>query len=242
MNRKFINSLKRTGTKKMIPGLALKLKEMKKYLFIITIILMYIPLHSQTICVQAGPSFSQLNFSITGATNFLYENRIIATNAQVGMEYLNKKHFNLSSYFGYIIKGGADSLWHGDLNSFVGEMQYDKALLTYLTVNTGINFKWPLSKVIMPNISASPRLDYLVSWNDEAFFVDHSSIRDHFNKIIYGVNMGIGIDFIFGKFGLGIVFTNYFNFNKMINETAKHPSIVVSDYTRVLNIKTCYRF
>ena len=66
-------------------------------------------LQAQTLTIQGGTTFSRLKWFNGGDSDFKrYEKTLIGYSGFVGVDYLEKKHFNLSTNAGFIRKGGKE--------------------------------------------------------------------------------------------------------------------------------------
>jgi len=72
-----------------------------------------------------------------------------------------------------------------------------------------------LQKILEPYLSAGPRLDYLISYNENVYFLKAFDDSGQLNKFSYGFIMGCGINSKIKKFRLGAAFDYYLNLNKI---------------------------
>ena len=188
---------------------------MKTRLLLLLLILTGTTINAQTIFVKIGPSFSKLTWSNSLLKVDGFKKGLVSFDAMAGVNYLNFKYFNLSSGLGFIQKGGKED---GVVTDIVGRPvgnieQVEK--LNYLTVNTTFNFKVPVAKFLEPYLSAGPRLDYLISYNENVYFLKAFDDSGQLNKFSYGFIMGCGINSKIKKFRLGAAFDYYLNLNKI---------------------------
>jgi len=216
---------------------------MKHNIIFLFLLLPIMTLFGQTFNLQIGPTFSKLKWENSLVQHTMLDNNVTGINALLGIEFWDNKYFNLSSNLGFIQKGGKDSI---SVTSPLGEMDsmmLFKERLNYLTVNTAFIFKIPVKDVIFPYIMAGPRIDYLISYKENIAFIKQFEDADKVNYLIYGIIMGIGINYKFDKIQLGIVFNYYVNLNKMVDYTWENPNITnkISDNTFALNFQIGYK-
>ena len=195
--------------------------------------------YSQTLNLRVGPSISSLDFKNSMVTGNQFDKSMIGVDVLLGYDYLDFKYFNLSTNFGFIQKGGSGSILFvsGSNPDDPGIMDF-KEKLYFLTVNTVIEGKLPIKDFIVPFIHAGPRLDYLFSYSEPAELLSQFEDINELNKYIYGVIVGGGIDFKIKKFKLGIGFDYYWNFNELVDYTAKTGvTNQISDKTFTLNFQ-----
>jgi len=212
---------------------------MRRITLLIIVIFVSLTSFGQTLKIQAGPSFSSLDCNADGISMSPYNKTIIGYSFFVGLDYFNTKYFNLSSNLGTLRKGGKHTIM---LMSVVGpsvERSYN-AQLDYLSVNTLIDLKYPITDKITPYICFGPRLDYLVSFSDEYYFL---TANDDLNGLNYGVVLGGGLKYDWSRFQIGIHADYYLNFNNIADwslETSYYSG-TVSDNTFTINLSLGYK-
>ena len=122
----------------------------------------------------------------------------------IGIDYLNFKHFNLSSNIGYLIKKGEKSYYTP--SPYGGsDLETNKTDFRFFTFNTRLDLKYPIRNLIIPYISFGPRLDYLAS--------DKSDSRWTMSEpSVFGMILGGGIKYNISKIQIGLLFDRYINF------------------------------
>ena len=175
---------------------------MKKNFLIATLLAFTCFAYGQTFKFQAGISSSSLNWKTVDRTEQMHSQKITGYSLFFGLDYLQKKYFNLSSNVGIIRKGGEDA----DIFSVdpLGQpllAQRQKAFLNYLSVNTTLDLKYPVKEKLFPFVSFGPRIDYLISNNSYFNFLKETK---ELNKLSYGINLGAGIKYQFSRFQIGI--------------------------------------
>lgn len=212
---------------------------MRRITLLIIVIFLSLTSFGQTLKIQAGPSFSNLDWNTDAISMSLYNETLIGYSFFVGLDYLNTKYFNLSSNLGILRKGGKQTIM---LMSFVGpsiERSY-YAQLDYLSVNTLIDLKYPITDKITPYLFFGPRLDYLVGFSNE---YDVLTVKDDLNGLNYGFVLGGGLKYDWSRFQIGIHADYYLNFNKIADWSAVIPDYggTISDKTFTINLSLGYK-
>lgn len=174
----------------------------------------------QIITLQAGKSFSSLNWDAGLSTIDKTNKTLVGYSYFVGVDYLDRKYFNLSCNFGIIKKGGQITK---TVVTASGMQLYDESFsstLDFISINTTFVLKYSFYHLI-PFLSAGPRFDYLLNDYGE------------YNKSNYGLILGGGLKYEFRQMLLGIRADYYLNFNDMANLSALQTNMGKS-----LNCKT----
>lgn len=197
--------------------------------------------YSQTLNVQAGTSFSKLDWELRGIKfeEFLPQ-KLTGFVVLAGIDYAEKPYFNLSTNLGVIRKGGKGKLILIDQNGEpTGETILTKATLDYLTINTLIEGKYPIKRFI-PFIGLGPRVDFLINASKE---FDGLVAINELNKTALGLIMGGGVKYDLEKFQVGLRADYYLEFLKVaewkIEQTAVEGEIRTSVFT--VNITVGYK-
>jgi len=215
---------------------------MKKNITFLFFVLQIGTLIGQNLKIQIGPTFSKLNWENSMVDETVYNNNITGVSVLIGIDYLNFKYFNLSSNIGFIQKGGKDSVFVVAPLGGVENKGLLKIKLNYLTVNTTANLKFPIKDFVIPYLFVGPRIDYLISYKEDAVVLQQFDDMGILNKLIYGVLTGVGIDFKIKKFFVGAVFDYYFNFNKIVDNTSDtNVSNEIIDRTFTIDLKVGYK-
>lgn len=198
----------------------------------------------QTVYLKFGPSFSKLNWKNSAINENIYDKGIVGFDVIAGINYLDYKYFNISSNIGFIQKGslGTTIELTDDQGNDLG-LSKAKVILNFLTLNTTFNAKIPVKKFISPYLYAGPRLDYLISYNENAVSIKQFEDAGKLNKLIYGLIVGTGVNFNVQKIQLGVVFDYYINMNYLVNYKSIYGTTnKVSDNTFSLNAQIGYKF
>jgi len=198
--------------------------------------------NGQIVKIQGGPSFSQLDLKLNLIDGGVYRNNetMVSYSVFAGVDYLEKKYFNLSSNIGMIRKRGRGagardygSGWQFGLSN--------KLSLDYLSMNTTMDFNYPIKK-ISPFISVGPRFDYLLHSNNLPHaFADHF---DAIKKTSFGLILGGGLKYDISKLQFGLRADYNLDFSKKIAEwpdleTGSVCDILVNVFT--VNLSIGYR-
>ncbi len=61
----------------------------------------------------------------------------------------------------------------------------------------------------VPYVFIGPRLDYQLDYPSDLFSKESAT---YFNDFIFGMTYGLGIEYMFGSFGVGLIFQNQYDF------------------------------
>jgi len=172
--------------------------------------------NGQIMKIQRGTAFSQLDLKLDLIDGGVYRNNetMIGYSIFAGIDYLDKKYFNLSSNIGMIRKIGRGAEPHNygdDFNLSFGLSE--KLSLDYLSLNTSMDLKYPIKK-ISPFLSFGPRFDYLLhSSNNQPYT---QSNFDDIKNASFGLILGGGLKYNVSKLQFGLRADYYFDFSKRI--------------------------
>lgn len=170
---------------------------------------------SQVIKIENGISIATQTFKISGGDRFTGET-IHPYQMSIGIEYLNKDWFYLSSSAGYIRKGE-----DGILNSAVDgpSLSTISTAYDYITVNTTFRVYKTTSGGIEFYAGAGPRLDFNINAKLKGDFLNESLDIEEANKVIIGLKTEAGINYHFGKMQVGLNFSYLPSFIKPIEDS-----------------------
>lgn len=213
---------------------------MRRLTFLIFVSLVSLTSFGQTLNVQTGPTFSSLDWNNDATSLSYYNDMMIGYSFFVGLDYLDAKYYNLSSNFGMVRKGGKEPFLSIEYFGDPGVVKNIYAKMDYLSVNTLIDLKYPISDKISPYISLGPRIDYLVGFSNE---LDNLTGKDDLNLLQYGFVLGGGLKYNLRKLQVGIHADYYLNLNNAANwsVTSAHYKGKISDKTVVLNLSIGYK-
>jgi len=213
-----------------------------KVLIILMVLLSKIIL-GQTTYIKVGPVFSHLSWTNSMIEENTLSRGITGFNLLIGLKYLNLNFFNLNSSLGFIQKGGSgQATLTNELGDSIGTIT-QKEKLNYLTINTMVNLKFQFLKILEPYIFAGPRLDYLISYNENVGFIKQFDDAGKLNKLSYGFLFGVGVNVNMKKIFFGVSFDYYSNLNKIVDFTSNYGvTNKLSDRTFSLNALVGYKF
>ena len=181
-----------------------------------------------------------LHWKIGNQSIGIYDETLIGFSILAGVDYLDKKYYNLSSNIGFIQKGGKSTI------TFVTETpdpvfeDLEIGKLNYISVNTLVDFKYPILDKVIPYLSIGPRIDYLVSYNDG--FKTLNEINK-LEKLNFGMLIGSGLKCNLDKWQLGLKADYCLNFNNIVEWSSSDTNLggSISDKTWLLNLTIGYR-
>ena len=195
----------------------------------------------QIVKLQVGTSISNLDWKIGDRDNPFFDQSLVGYSIFFGLDYKDKKYYNLSSNIGFLTKGGMEDDYIGpdpEDPNFISD-RIDKAKLNYLSINTVVDFKYPIKKVLTPFISVGPRFDYLVSHNETIDWLD-----EELNNYNFGLLLGGGLKYDFSKIQIGLRSDYYLNFNNIAEWKANSngaPGSKINDKTFTINLTLGYK-
>lgn len=195
--------------------------------------------NAQIVKIQGGTSFSKLNWQLKGMNiGPIYNETLMGYSILAGVDYWDKKYFNISSNVGFIRKGGKDEFelidQYGELT---GQTITEKPTLDYLSINTMIDLKYKIKEAITPFISFGPRFDYLVSSSKH---FDSLKEIDALNSSSIGLIFGGGLKYDISKIQFGLRADYYLDFTKVavwtIEDTGIDGEVTVKTFSINLTI------
>jgi opacity protein-like surface antigen len=160
-----------------------------------------------------------------------YSKNLVGYSFFAGIEFLNKKHFGISTNVGYIRTGGKIKMPITDYSFLITAYSLD-----YLSVNATLDLKYPIMEKWIPFISVGPRFDYFVRGNKE--INSWEEIRA-VNKNNPGLLLGGGLKYDLNKFIIGIQSYFYLNFNPVMEWSAQDELPEGSANNRTVTINVC---
>jgi hypothetical protein len=170
---------------------------------------------SQTLKVYTGPSFSRVEWRVGDFASNLLPHTQFGYSFFLGVDYLEKKRFFLSSNVGMVRKGGRHRVMLTDFNGQpTGEFGVISASLDYGSLQTLASMKVPITPEISPFLGLGPRVDYLLVHSEH---FDAINGVGGVNKMAYGLIAGGGAQYQKGKLQLGVRLDYYLEFNTIAN-------------------------
>lgn len=194
----------------------------------------------QIIKIQMGTSFSSLDWKIDDLNIAPYKKTLTGYSVFAGVEYFNRKYFNISTNLGFIRKGGKDVISYSNEEGEYVNMKEQEATLDYLSINTALDIKYPIREKIVPFVGIGPRIDYLLSNNRE---VEGINGINPIQEYSFGLIVGGGIKYLLSRIQLGVRADYYLNFNKMADRSTQVENLAgeINDKTMTLNLSIGYR-
>ncbi|WP_417592709.1 outer membrane beta-barrel protein [Owenweeksia hongkongensis] len=206
---------------------------------------------SQVINIQVGTAISKLDWtvedvpgqpSLNGVDESAYSEPIQGLSVYIGIDYFDHKYYNLSTNIGYIQKGGQYTV------DYVLYTSVKKAQLHYLSLNTLLDLKLPVTESISPFLSLGPRIDFLSSHEGEIIENLSGKNTGELDKLMYGCLLGAGAKYSLQKIQFGVRFDYYFNFTHIANyewkrkqATYAYGNGTLKDHTYSINLVVGYK-
>lgn len=167
---------------------------------------------AQNIQFALGPSYSTLDWQyvyFSGQTENFYTSGLYGTALDLGVEFLQKPKFSVSTNIGFFNSGGVIAENETHENWVITERENKlhnfsmSALFNYL----------PLNQKFQLAISAGPRLDLLVPHPNSIFDIANNDL----NKLKVGINAAVSIFYNFENIKIGIRSTYLHRFNMLMD-------------------------
>jgi hypothetical protein len=199
-------------------------------------------IQGQVITIQSGMALSKLDWQVGTFQNRAYDSYRASIPIFMGVEYFNKKYFNLSSNIGYLEKGGKGASAGVSINGNASVPFNNEARLQYVSLNTCGELKYPIDKKLTVYASVGPRMDYLAEFDRKIFGVLDEA--NELNKIIIGINYGVGVKYTINKTVVGLSSNVYRNFNSIAKWSPSDNNLGgnVNDRTYTLLLSLGYDF
>jgi len=197
--------------------------------------------NGQVVKFQGGTSFSTLDWKLNSIDVNIFDKTLIGYSIFAGIDYFDKQYFNLSSNIGMVRKGGKGIVPVTDIGGNLITERTENAILDYLSINTTMDFKYPIKKTISPFISFGPRFDYLLRSSN---FFDILSEFDAMKNTSFGLILGGGIKYDISNFQFGLRADYYLDFSNKVAEwtidnTGGSGQALVNTFT--INLTIGYR-
>lgn len=200
-------------------------------------------LSGQSFNLQLGTSVSQINWVLSIDENSFnyYEQPKVGFSGFLGIEYLENKHFNLSSNIGYIQKGAKSVKNRVAPHSDIYSSTFEESIrLDYFSVNTIIEGKIPIKDKWIPFLGIGPRFDYIVNHSEEFSVLKESG---DLNELSVGFLMAGGVKFRLPKMQFGLRADYYLNVNDIAEvKQSSETGLKITDQTMAINFIVGYLF
>lgn len=195
----------------------------------------------QVIKIHAGISASTFSWKPSPPVNYKHSQASISNKfVFLGVDYNNRKYFNLSSGIG-IVSRSNESLVHLATGGNATTIQPALTILNYLSLNTTLDLKYPTRFGLVPFFSFGPRVDFLRSNESNVF----SYFRDSSNlyQVMYGLTFGPGIKYEIANFQIGIRYDLLVNFHEFSELTfgGSNESCKLSGHTQLYGLTLGYK-
>jgi hypothetical protein len=194
-------------------------------------------LRAQTINFQSGVSISNLHSVLYGTDYTFLGHTRVDPSFFIGMEYLERKYWCISTNVGYVRKGG--NAPSGDTDSLgrpIPETTLSETF-DYVSVNTLLNLKYPLKGNWIPYVSFGPHADFMTSHTHTFPYFDYPALDLH--KRSYGVVYAVGIRYAFSHFLVGLRAEHLVDVTPLVD---LHPNETNYTHTSILSATIGYRF
>lgn len=160
-----------------------------------------VALWAQTINFQGGVSISNLHSVLYPTVYTFLGHTRVDPSFSIGMEYLEKKYWSISSNVGYVRKGGNEPGSNTDSLGRPIPITNLSETFDYVSINTLFNLKYPLKGNWEPYISLGPHADFMTSHNHTFYYFDFPNVL---NKRCYGMVYAVGIRHAFSHVLVGL--------------------------------------
>jgi hypothetical protein len=188
---------------------------MSKILLLVSLLCVGHISKAQVLQIQGGFSNSRFHWTISDGIDKITKFPMNGQSIFVGLIYLDKKYFNLSSNIGTFRRGGSVLITYEDSTS-----DGVAGAIDYFSINTMFEAKYPIKNNFVPFLSIGPRADIVIS-SKELF--NHFKNGGLLNEFSYGLIVGAGLKYILRKVQLGIRADHLLSFNDVAELKDKPP-------------------
>lgn len=213
---------------------------MKKTILLGIFSIFFLTANTQIVTFTIGPTFSKMKWENPGAsTESIFDQTYIGFYTSLGLDYLQKKGFSLSSNIGYFTNGGKGIVSFSDeTGSIIGDTIITTKL-NFFTLNTVAKYAFMTERKVSPFVGAGIGLNYLVSYDEDIGFLKQFDEVDELNIIQWGLIGKAGVNFNLNKIRLGAEFMYNYNLNDLVNYEGLHGwsnKINVSYYSVLFSV------
>ncbi|HTJ11024.1 MAG TPA: outer membrane beta-barrel protein [Dinghuibacter sp.] len=198
-----------------------------KHFLLPVALLTALPISAQTLNVEAGVSISKLQDSFTRE---FYSQHITTPTFGLGLQYFERKYFDLSTNVAYLRKGGHEPYAYNDAS---GQPRGADFTLDYVSVNTLAEPKIPLDKHLGLFISVGPRLDFLAGHQDSNVVFHAQPLQ----KTAFGLTLGGGFHYTISR----LRFTGQADYLSNSTHIYTNGTTTVYDRTITITFSAGYR-
>lgn len=166
----------------------------KNYVWLVCVLLCSATvMNAQVLKVESGMAFSMLKTSGLEKDQ-IFDKSVKPFQCSVGIEYLDKKLFNLSSSIGYLRMGGKNKTYQYNGPDPMDALLVDhKYFIDYLTINTLFNLKRSVRRFTY-YLGAGPRIDIKIGEKETGIesmeYVDGQQPK--VNTAVFGLKCELG--------------------------------------------------
>ncbi len=167
---------------------------------------------AQVVTLENGFGISSMRYKGIGQAL----DKIHPYHVSLGMQYLDKGWFNLSSNVGYLRRGERDK--EEPTSVWAGSYQVIGINLHYLTLNTTFDLKKMSRDSYTCYIGVGPRIDFLLKSSADLYGGDNNYAKqtiDGFHSVLFGLKCVGGIRKDFGCMQIGLNFAYLPSFTRL---------------------------
>ena len=193
---------------------------MKKRLLLTLLTVCFLTVSAQIVNLKVGPTVSNMKWENSlSSTDKVFNENYVGFYTVIGLDYLQKKGFSLSSNIGYFTNGGKGAVSYTDeLGNIIGDTTHTTKL-NFFTLNTLVNYNFMAQKKISPFVGLGVGLNYLVSYEENVKLLEQFDKVDELNIILWGLIGAAGLNVNLDKLRLGVEFMYNYNLNKLVDST-----------------------
>lgn len=193
---------------------------MKKQLLLTLLTVCFLTVSAQIVNLKVGPTVSNMKWENSlVSTDTYFDENYVGFYATVGLDYLQKKGFGLSSNIGYFTNGGKGTVDTSDeTGNIIGDTS-QTTKLNFFTLNTIAKYNFIAEKKISPFIGLGIGLNYLISYDEDSKFLEEYDKIDELNIMLWGLIGTAGLNVDLNKIRLGAEFMYNYNLNKLVDFT-----------------------
>ncbi len=193
--------------------------KMKKTLFLTFLIILFIIQKTnaqviRSVGIKSGISLSKQTWTYKIIDKKLKKDNRIGLNLALNFEWFNNDYFTLITDIGYIQKGCKEEIMMTTVdNPESGPLKTFDTRFDYLYFSPQLKFRKEFARIV-PYVFVGPRIDYQLSYKSD---FDYSVIENNFEKIILGLNYGLGVEYLIKGIGLNVEFHHFYDFTDIMN-------------------------
>lgn len=164
--------------------------------------------------IKTGLSFSTQNWFYENPDFEIKNDYKTGLNISMNLEWFSNDHFSLLTDVGYIQKGYKNEIMMTTPdNPENGPLETVYSRFDYLYFSPQLKIRKEFNALI-PYAFVGPRIDYQLPYKSD---IDLSAIDKDFKEILFGLDYGVGIQYVNRKVGISLEFANFYDFANMMN-------------------------